>query len=107
MASTVRSNRKERRGQAIAASGEEFARAGMRGSVDLIADTLNAAAGGRLACRVGLHRWDFRTDVTAGVITDRAWCKRPCCRYQQPMIVSREPSPAARTKAAGVAIATP
>ncbi len=44
MAGTVRKTREERREQAMAAAREEFARAGMQGSVDLIAERAGVTA---------------------------------------------------------------
>jgi AcrR family transcriptional regulator len=44
MAHTVRKTREERREQALAAAREEFARAGMQGSVDLIAERAGVTA---------------------------------------------------------------
>ena len=49
-----------------------------------------AELGGRLLCKVGLHRWAFRADVDDDVVTDYAWCRRPWCRYRDPMLVNRE-----------------
>ena len=44
MAGTVRKTREERREQALAAAREEFARAGMQGSVDLVAERAGITA---------------------------------------------------------------
>jgi AcrR family transcriptional regulator len=44
MAGTVRNTREERREQALAAAREEFARAGMQGSVDLVAERAGVTA---------------------------------------------------------------
>jgi len=43
-------------------------------------------------CRIGIHRWDFCTEVEDGWVFDFHWCQRRGCRYEHPILVNRERS---------------
>lgn len=51
-----------------------------------------AQLGGRILCRLGIHRWSARTEINrpARRIKDYNWCQRPFCRYHQQMVVNEE-----------------
>jgi hypothetical protein len=46
---------------------------------------------GRLLCFVGLHRWEFKMQMTDVTIRDYARCRRSCQTYDRWMCVNEEP----------------
>lgn len=49
---------------------------------------------GRVACFLGLHSWDYRTELEGRLLVTTCWCARPGCpRYPDERIVDLEPVP--------------
>jgi len=45
----------------------------------------------RLLCRLGFHKWDFKTEITPWMVEDYSWCKREDCEFHHPpLLVNRE-----------------
>lgn len=43
---------------------------------------------GRLACKLGLHRWEFRDEQRSWACITFARCRRGCERYSAEMVVN-------------------